>query len=139
MVSDGSVRSINLRRRSQHHALVTIIHNREIYFDSNIIQEGKSTLLQCFPNNCFAKDVARSMFTYDVIKSAICTHYVDDVNYCSLITVTFPGEYYLQTKSCRPVGRGLDCSEPKEYYLQTIYLADQVLSIPKSNIFIMVS
>ena len=45
-------------------------------------------------------------------------------------------EYYLQTKSCGPVdGSAVD----QEYYLQTIYLEDQVLSIPISNIFIMVS
>ena len=56
-----------------------------------------------------------------------------------IFSVYKQGEYYFQTKSCRPVDRGPVCSGPKGYYLQTIYLADQVLSIPISNIFIMVS
>ena len=41
---------------------------------------------------------------------------------------------------CRPNRADMDCgpvsSGPKGYFLQTIYLADQVLSMPVSNIFI---
>ena len=52
-------------------------------------QKGKSTLLQCFSKNNFAADVARSKCLQTTSSNApFCTHYADDVNYCSLITVT---------------------------------------------------
>ena len=53
-----------------------------------MIQKVRSTLLQCFPKNSFAADVARSKHLRSTSSNVLfCTHYVDDVN---LITVTFP-------------------------------------------------
>ena len=71
----------------QHHALVAIIHIREKYFDSNMIKKGKSTLLQCFLKNSFSADVTIST----CLRHQTCpfARTFDDVNYCSLITVTF--------------------------------------------------
>ena len=64
----------------QHNALVTIIHVEKNYFESNMIQKGKSTLLQCF-RKTFAADVARSKYLHVTSSNAsFCTHYVDDVN-----------------------------------------------------------
>ena len=49
------------------------------------------TLLQCFPKNSFAADVMRSKCLHATSSNApFCTYYVDDLNYCSLIMVTFP-------------------------------------------------
>ena len=50
-----------------------------------MIQKGKSTLLQCFPKNSFAADVARSKCLHATSSNApFCTQYVDEV-----IIVTF--------------------------------------------------
>ena len=105
----GQIANINSRRRSrsesvlasarQHHGLFDdnsqqrkmIIHSREQYFDSNMIHEGKSTSVQCFPKNLFAVDVDRSKCLHSISSNAnFCTRYVNDVNYFSLITVTLP-------------------------------------------------
>ena len=67
MVLEGRLRKTNSWQRSgsalifasarQHHALLAIIHSRQKYSDSSMIQKGKSTLLQCFPKNSFAANV----------------------------------------------------------------------------------
>ena len=48
------------------------------------------TLFQCFPKNSFAADVARSICLHATPSNPhFCMHYVDGVNYCSLIMVMF--------------------------------------------------
>ena len=48
------------------------------------------TLLQCFPKNSSAADVMRSNCVHATPSNApFCMHYVDDMNYCSLIAVIF--------------------------------------------------
>ena len=74
----------------QHLALFTMIHNN--HFDSSMIQTGNSTLLQCFAKkkNSFKADVDRSKCLHVTSSVPFCTHYIDNVNYCSLIRMTFP-------------------------------------------------
>ena len=96
MVLEGRLRSINSQRQrrgelifastQQDHALVTIIHSRE-----KLIQKGKLTLLQFFPKNYFAADVARSKCLHATSSNGpFPVHYIDDMNNCSLIMVMFP-------------------------------------------------
>ena len=61
-------------------------------------QKGKSTLLQCFPKNSLAADVAKSKCLQATSRNAsFCTHYFGFVNYCKLITVTLPFGYMEKT------------------------------------------
>ena len=56
-----------------------------------MIQSGNATLLQRFPKDCFVVDVAMSKCLHATSSNALfCTHYVGNMNYRSLITVTFP-------------------------------------------------
>ena len=49
------------------------------------------TLLQCFPMNSFAADIMRSKCLHAMSSNTpFCMHYIDNMNYCSLITVKFP-------------------------------------------------
>ena len=64
---------------------------KQNYFDSKMMQKGKLTLLQCFPKNSIAADVVRNKCLHMTSSNApFCMHYVDNVNYYSLIRVTFP-------------------------------------------------
>ena len=81
MVLEGRLRSINSRRPS-------VCPTN--YFDSNMIQEGKRHSYISFSKNSFAADVARSKCSHTTSSNAsVCTYYVDNVNYCSLIKVKF--------------------------------------------------
>ena len=58
------------------------------YFDTTMIHKGELTPLQCFPKNYFPGDVDRSKCIHATSSNALfCTHYIDDMNYCSLIMV----------------------------------------------------
>ena len=54
------------------------------------------TLLQCFPKNSLAGDALRSKYLHVTSSNApFCMHYVDDVNYCTLITLGAMGNIYM--------------------------------------------
>ena len=99
MVLEGRLRNINSRRRSrsslifasarQHHALIS--DKEKNYFGSYVIQSGNATLLQRFSKDYFAVAVEMTKCLHATSSNALfCTHYVGNVNYRSLITVTFP-------------------------------------------------
>ena len=49
------------------------------------------TFLQCFQKNSFAGDVVRNKCLHEASSNAgFCMHYIEYVNYCSLIMVVFP-------------------------------------------------
>ena len=99
MVLEGRLRSIiNSRQQSQseliftsarlHHALIDNSQQRK---NSNMIHKGNLISLQCFPKNCLAAAVdGRKCLHATSPNGPFCMHYVDNVNYCSLIMVTFP-------------------------------------------------
>ena len=52
------------------------------YFDSNMIQKGNTTLLQCFPKDYFAADADRSKCLHMTSSNALLwMHYVGNVIY----------------------------------------------------------
>ena len=64
-----------------------------------MIHKGKWILLQCFPKNSLAADVDRSKCLHATSPNApFCAHYVDDVKYCSLITVNVMLELFTKKK-----------------------------------------
>ena len=73
----------------QHYVVVEIIHCKEKNcFDSNMKQLGKSTLLRRFSKNSFAADVTKSKCLHAMSPNVFfCMHYMDNENYCSLITI----------------------------------------------------